>query len=96
MRTRIRRLHKPRRVPTPNHTEPIPLVPIFPPYVIRTDLYCLNISVIRSDCMQGLQVSNEDAFELRAVCTAIWLAYVVDDACAIREVLYRCVGYFGG
>lgn len=44
--------------------------------------------------MQSLQVSDEYALELRAVRTAVWLAFIVYYTSAVREMIYCCVCYF--
>ena len=89
----ISRTHK---TPIPVQSELIISVPIRLPDTVRVAIEEVGISGFRTRLLQYLQVTSEDALELRTITAAIRFARVVKDAITIGQFLDHSVGDFLG
>jgi len=101
-RTLRRRIRRGNKRPRPNHAQLVPRIPIVRPNAVRARVYNLLERIHRGHLLQHLQIPHKHALELCAVCSAVGLAGVVQDAVCVGEVVDRgggdclCGGDVGG
>lgn len=89
LRRSISRTHK---RPIPNQSKLVPPIPIVLPNTIRIAIEEVSISFLRTLLLQDSQITSEDAFELRSVAAAVWLAGFAQDAIAVGEFCNGGIG----